>query len=155
MHDLYSILGVSEDDVDVYIRYGITYILREGILDLSEAWVHRPIIERFRGYTHQNAVRLQRIAVDRDDCIVFDLQLVNPDVAIQEIIDEIHAVLCELLPWPSALETDIHGVRYGFSRSVIQRLLRRIWQHIWRLYVAPSRKIRTSWAKQSVLSEIV
>ena len=42
MHDLYSILGVSEDDVDVYIRYGITYILREGILDLSEAWVHRP-----------------------------------------------------------------------------------------------------------------
>jgi hypothetical protein len=106
MHDLYSILGVSEDDVDVYIRYGITYILREGILDLSEAWVHRPIIERFRGYTHQNAVRLQRIAVDRDDCIVFDLQLVNPDVAIQEIVDEIHAVLCELLPWPQALETD-------------------------------------------------
>ena len=106
MHDLYSILGVSEDDVDVYIRYGITYILREGLLDLSEAWVHRPIIERFRGYTHQNAVRLQRIAVDRDDCIVFDLQLVNPDVAIQEIVDEIHAVLCELLPWPQALETD-------------------------------------------------
>ena len=106
MHDLYSILGVSEDDVDVYIRYGITYILREGILDVREAWVHRPIIERFRGYTHQNAVRLQRIAVDRDDCIVFDLQLVNPDVAIQEIVDEIHAVLCELLPWPQALETD-------------------------------------------------
>ena len=106
MHDLYSILGVSEDDVDAYIRFGITYILREGILDLSEAWVHRPIIERFRGYTHQNAVRLQRIAIDRDDCIVFDLQLVNPDVAIQEIVDEIHALLYELLPWPQALETE-------------------------------------------------
>ena len=106
MHDLYSILGVSEDDIDADIRYGITYILREGIVDLSEAWVHRPIIERFRGYTHQNAVRLQRIAVDRDDCIVFDLQLVNPDVAIQEIVDEIHAALCELLPWPQALELE-------------------------------------------------
>jgi len=106
MHDLYSILGVSEDDIDADIRYGITYILREGILDLSEAWVHRPIIERFRGYTHQNAIRLQRIAIDRDDCIVFYLQLVNPDVAIQEIVDEIHAALCELLPWPQALELE-------------------------------------------------
>jgi hypothetical protein len=104
MHDLYRILGVSEDDVDADIRYRITYILREGMLDLSEAWIHRPIIERFRGYTHQNAIRLQRIAIDRDDCIVFDLQLVNPDVAIQEIVDAIDAALGELLPWPRALE---------------------------------------------------
>jgi hypothetical protein len=104
--DLYSILGVSEDDVDASIRYSITYIRREGILDVSEAWVHRPIIERFRGYTHQNAVCLQRIAVDWDDCIVFELQLVNPDVAIQEIVDEMHAMLCELLPWPQAREAD-------------------------------------------------
>ena len=106
MHDLYRILGVSEDDVDADLRYRITYILREGMLDLSEAWVHRPIIERFRGYTHQNAVRLQRIAIDRDDCIVFDLQLVNPDVAIQEIVDAIDAALGELLPWPQALERE-------------------------------------------------
>src|SRR5688572_10292833 len=82
MHDLYRILDVSEDDVDADLRYRITYILREGMLDLSEAWVHRPLIERFRGYTHQNAVRLQRIAIDRDDCIVFDLQLVNPEGVI-------------------------------------------------------------------------
>jgi hypothetical protein len=106
MHELYSILGVSEDDIDIDIRYCITYVLREGILDLSEAWVHRPIIERFRGYTHQNAVRLHRIAVDQDDCIVFHLQLVNPDIAIQEIVDEIHGALCELLPWPQALEIE-------------------------------------------------
>jgi hypothetical protein len=106
MYDLYSILGVSEDDVDVDIRYGITYMLHEGILDLSEAWVHRPIIERFRDYTHRNAVRLQRIAIDQDDCIVFDLQLVNPDVAIQEIVDEIYADLCDLLPWPQTLERE-------------------------------------------------
>ena len=39
MHELYSILGVSEDDIDIDIRYCITYVLREGILDLSEAWV--------------------------------------------------------------------------------------------------------------------
>ena len=94
---------MSEDDVDADLRYGITYILHEGILDLSEAWVHRPILERFRGYTHRNAIRLQRIAIDRDDCIVFDLQLVNPDVAIQEIVKEMDAVLCDLLPWPQAL----------------------------------------------------
>ena len=106
MHELYSILGVSEDDIDIDIRYCITYVLREGILDLSEAWVHRPIIERFKGYTHQNAVRLHRIAVDQDDCIVFHLQLVNPDISIQEIVDEIHGTLCELLPWPPALKMD-------------------------------------------------
>jgi hypothetical protein len=106
MQELYSILGVSEDDIDVDIRYCITYVLHEDILDLSEAWVHRPIIERFRGYTHQNAVRLHRIAVDQDDCIVFHLQLVNPDVAIQEIVDEIYGALCELLPWPHALEME-------------------------------------------------
>jgi hypothetical protein len=106
MQELYSILGVSEDDIDIDIRYCITYVLREGILDLSETWVHRPIIEWFRGYTHQNAVRLHRIAVDQDDCIVFHLQLVNPDVAIQEIVDEIYGALCELLPWPQALEME-------------------------------------------------
>ena len=90
MHDLYSILGVSEDDVDADIRYGITYILREGILDLSEVWVHRPILERFRGYTHQNAVRLQRIAIDRDDCIVFDLGL---SAAMEQLWKSFHKTL--------------------------------------------------------------
>jgi hypothetical protein len=106
VHDLYSILGVSEDDVDIDLRYRITYILHEGILDLSEAWVHRPILERFRDYTHRNAVRMLRIAVDRADCVVFDLRLVNPDVAIQEVVHEIYAALYELLPWPQAFEIE-------------------------------------------------
>ena len=105
MHELYSILGVSEDDIDIDIRYCITYVLR-GHLGLERSPVHRPIIERFRGYTHQNAVRLHRIAVDQDDCIVFHLQLVNPDIAIQEIVDEIYGALCELPPWPQALEIE-------------------------------------------------
>ena len=106
MKDLYSILSVSADDIVVDVRYCIIYVLREGILDLSEAWVHRPIIERFRGYTHQNAIRLHRIAVAHDDCIVFDLQLIDPDVAIQEIVDDISDLLSELLPWPHALEVE-------------------------------------------------
>jgi hypothetical protein len=104
MNDLYNILSVSADDIIIDIRYCIIYVLREGILDLSEAWVHRPIIERFRGYTHQNAIRLHRIAVAHDDCLVFDLQLVDPDVAIQEIVDDISALLSALLPGPPALE---------------------------------------------------
>ena len=70
MNDLYSILSVSADDIVIDVRYCILYILREGMLDLSEAWVHRPILERFRGYTHQNAIRLHRIAVAHDDCLV-------------------------------------------------------------------------------------
>src|SRR2546428_12753052 len=74
------------------------------MLDLSEAWVHRPIIERFRGYTHQNAIRLNRIAVAHDDCLVFDLRLVDPDVAIQEIVDDISDLLSALLLWPHVLE---------------------------------------------------
>ena len=104
MNDLYSILSVSVDDIVIDVRYCIIYVLREGILDLSEAWVHRPILERFRGYTHQNAIRLNRIAVAHDDCLVFDLQLVDPDVAIQEIVDDISDLLSELIPWPHALE---------------------------------------------------
>lgn len=104
MHDLYSILSVSADDIVIDVRYCIIYVLREGMLDLSEAWVHRPILERFRGYTHQNAIRLHHIAVAHDDCLVFALQLVNPNVAIQEIVDNISALLSELLPWPHARE---------------------------------------------------
>jgi hypothetical protein len=106
MNDLYSILSVSADDIVIDIRYCIIYVLREGILDLSEAWVHRPILERFRGYTHQNAIRLHRIAVAPDDCLVFDLHLVDPDVAIQEIVDDISDWLRELLPWPHAREVE-------------------------------------------------
>jgi hypothetical protein len=104
MKDIYRILGVSEDDVDVNIRYCIIYVLHKGILDLSEAWVHQPVIERFSDYTHQNAVRLHRIAVYQDDGLVFDLELIDPDVAIQEIVDAISSALGELLPWPHALE---------------------------------------------------
>jgi hypothetical protein len=104
MNDLYSILSVSADDIVIDVRYCIIYILREGMLGLSEAWVYRPILERFRGYTHQNAIRLHRIAVAHDDCLVFALQLVDPDVAIQEIVDDISDLLRELLPWPPALE---------------------------------------------------
>ena len=106
MHNIYSVLGISEDDVVVDLRYCVIYILHEGILDLSEEWVHHPIIDRFRTYTHQNAVYLNRIAVDHSDSIVFDLQLVDPEVAIQEIVDEIYDILCELLPWPQALAVD-------------------------------------------------
>jgi hypothetical protein len=102
MHDLYNILGVSEDDIVVDVRYCLLYALRKDILDLREDWVHRSIMERFRGYTHQNAIRLHRIVVAHDDCIVFDLQLVDPDVAIQQIVDDIADVLRELLPWPHA-----------------------------------------------------
>ena len=104
MDDLYHILGVSEDDMVVDLRYGILYVLHEGLLDLREAWVSRLIMERFQGYTHQNALRLNRIAIAHDDCLVFDLQLIDPDVAIQQIVDDISDVLRECLPWPHVLE---------------------------------------------------
>jgi hypothetical protein len=103
MDDLSTILGVSEDDIVLDVRYCLLYVLRKESLDLREAWVHRTIMERFQGYTHQNALRLHRIDVAHDNCIVFDLQLVDPDVAIQEIADHISDVLRALLPWPHAL----------------------------------------------------
>ena len=106
MHNIYSALGISEDDVVVDLRYCVIYILHEDILDLSKEWVHQPIIDRFRSYTHENAVHLNHLVVDHGDCIVFDIQLVNPKVAIQEIVDEIYDILCELLPWPQALAVD-------------------------------------------------
>jgi len=61
-------------------------------------------MERFQGYTHQNALRLHHIAVAHDDCLVFDLQLIDPNIAIQQIVDDISDMLCECLPWPHALE---------------------------------------------------
>ena len=104
MDDLSNSLGVSEDDIVVDVRYCLLYILRKENLDLREAWVQRAIMERFQGYTHQNAIRLHRIAVAHDDCLVFDLQLMNPDVAIQEIVDTISDELRDLLRWPHAPE---------------------------------------------------
>jgi hypothetical protein len=106
MDDLNNILGVSEDDIVVDVRYCLLYVLRKGILDLSEPWVHRAIRERFRAYTPQNAIRLNRLTIAHDDCIVFDLQLIDPDVAIQEITDNISDELRAFLPWPHALEVE-------------------------------------------------
>ena len=51
-------------------------------------------------------LRLHRIAVAHDDCIVFDLQLIDPDVAIQQIVDDIADELSAFLPWPHALEVE-------------------------------------------------
>lgn len=106
MHNIYSVLGVSEDNVVVNLRYCIVYMLHEGSMDLREAWVCDPIIDRFKSYTHQNAVHLNRIAVDHRDCLLFDLQLIDPNVAIQEIVDEVSEILGELLPWPKGLEIE-------------------------------------------------
>ena len=106
MHNIYSALGISEDDVVVNVRYCVIYILHEGILDLSEEWIQQPIVDRLRNYTHGNAVHLNGIGVDQRDSIVFDLQLVDPEVAIQEIVDEIYDILCEWLPWPQNLAVD-------------------------------------------------
>jgi hypothetical protein len=128
MDDLYNILGVSEDDIVVDVRYCLLYVLRKDILDLREDWVHRAIMERFRGYTHQNAIRLHRIAVAHDDCIVFDLQLVDPDVAIQQIVDDIADVLRELLPWPHARAAEhpwreVQIVTIGAPESAEQEIM--------------------------------
>ena len=117
MDDLYTILGVSEDDMVVDVHYCLLYVLHEGLLDLREDWISRLIMERFEGYTHQNALRLHHIAVAHDDCIVFDLHLVDPDVAIQQIVDDISDVLSELLPWPHAL-----GVEYPWREVRIMTL---------------------------------
>ena len=106
MHNIYSALGISEDDVVFNVRYCVIYLLHEGILDLSEEWIHQPIIDRFTSYTHDNTVHLNGIGVDQRDSIVFDLQLFDPEVAIQEIVDEIYDILCELLPWPHKLTVD-------------------------------------------------
>jgi hypothetical protein len=57
MDDLYHILGVSEDDMVVDLRYCILYVLRKDLLDLREDWVSRSIMEQFQGNTHQNALR--------------------------------------------------------------------------------------------------
>ena len=127
MKELYSVLGVSEDDIVVNLRYCVIYALREGILTLSEEWVHRPIIERFRDYTHQNAIRVNRIAVDHDYCLLFDLQLLDPDIAMQEIADGISDILCGLLPWPHVLEgklpwREVRIFTIGDPESVEQEL---------------------------------
>jgi len=106
MHNIYSVLGVSEDDVVIDLRYCIVYMLHEGSMDLSEAWVYDPIIDRFKSYTHQNVVHLNRIAVDHRDCLIFDLQLIDPNIAIQEIVDKVSEILWELLPWPKGLELE-------------------------------------------------
>ena len=106
MDDLSNILGVSEDDIVVDVRYCLLYVLRKDTLDLREDWVSRPIMQRFQGYTHQNALRLHHITVAHDDCLVFDLHLVDLDVAIQQIVDDISDELSALLPWPHALEVE-------------------------------------------------
>jgi hypothetical protein len=128
MHDLYNILGVSEDDIVVDVRYCLLYALHKDILDLRADWVYRAIMERFRDYTHQNAIRLHRIAVAHDDCIVFDLQLVDPDVAIQQIADDIADVLRELLSWPHALAAEhpwreVQIVTIGAPESAEQEIM--------------------------------
>lgn len=102
MRELYNTLGVSGDDVLIDLRYSIIFVLRAGILDLSEEWVHLPLTGRFKDYTHHNAVRLNRLAIDHDDCLIFDLRLINLDVAIQKIADDLYQILSELLPWPPA-----------------------------------------------------
>ena len=106
MDDLYKISGVSENDVVFDLRYFVIYVLREGILDLSEGWVHRPLIEQFSSYTRRNTIQVLSVTVEHDDCLVFELKLLDPNVAMEEVVDDISEMLCALLPWLSGLEVE-------------------------------------------------
>ena len=60
MDDLSNILGVSEDDIVLDVRYCLLYLLRQDILDLREAWVQRVIMERFQGYVRDGCKKISQ-----------------------------------------------------------------------------------------------
>src|SRR5271157_5246513 len=94
MNDTFENMPINEDDVVMDLRYHFCYIANAGI-EFREKWVEELITHAFKGYTFNNSVRLNQIMAVEDNCVLFDVKLVTPDVAPETIADDIHERLHE------------------------------------------------------------
>lgn len=94
--DLYNSFPLSGDDVVINLRFNAIFSESQPFLSFQEKWVINRIRKHFEHYTFNNSVRLTVIEVLNNQTLMFDFKQIDPEVALEEIIENINANLEEV-----------------------------------------------------------
>ncbi len=100
MDDILDSIPISEDDVVININFLLLFTARDGFAGF-DTWMQEHILNSFKGYDYKNAIRLNKTEFLSDKTIAFWIKLINPDIAPQEIFDDI--------------DNRLHGILKTFS----------------------------------------
>jgi hypothetical protein len=93
--NLYNSIPLSEDDVVINLRFNAIFSARRPLLSFREEWIMKQIKKRFENYTFNNSIRLNAVEALNDQMLLFDFKQIDPDIALEEIVENINANLEE------------------------------------------------------------
>lgn len=93
--DLYDSFPVSEDDVVIDLRFNVIFSAGRPLLSFREEWIMKQVRKRFENYNFNNSIRLNAIKALNDQTLLFDFKQIDPDSALEEIVENINANLEE------------------------------------------------------------
>jgi hypothetical protein len=88
MDDFLDDIPINGDDVVINLNFLLVYKAHNNSIGLCNDLFQKEIKTYFNKYTYNNCVRIKDVLFDSDS-IVFFIKQVNPDIAMQEIIDDI------------------------------------------------------------------
>lgn len=88
MDDFLDDIPINGDDVVINLNFLLVYKAHNNSIGLCNDLFQKEIKTYFKKYTYNNCVRIKDVLFDSDS-IWFFIKQVNPDIAMQEIIDDI------------------------------------------------------------------
>jgi hypothetical protein len=103
--DIFNSIPISEDDVILNINFQIIFIANDSFGGFDQ-WMRDYLTDGFKGYNFKNTIRLNKIEFLSERAISFHVKLLNPEVAPQEIIEDLDKRLQHLLTSLSIIDID-------------------------------------------------
>jgi len=96
VENLFKNVPIYEDDVILNLNFAITYKGQKNITNFENVLFKESLAREFKNCTLKNCIRMKEILID-DETICFIIKQISPDIALQQIVDDIDAKLNELL----------------------------------------------------------
>lgn len=92
MSEIYDELPISDDDIVMNLNYQIVFEVQDQITIICNELFQNDLKKHFKKYTYRNCIRVKDVLFTSDK-IVLLIKQVSPDVAMQEVVDEIDKYL--------------------------------------------------------------
>ena len=94
--DLYDSIPISEDEIVINLRFNVIFCESQPFLSFQEEWVIKPIKNHFENYNFNNSIRMNAIEILNNETLLFDFKQINPDISLEEIVENINSNLEEV-----------------------------------------------------------
>src|SRR3989339_424449 len=87
MDDIFDSIPISEDDVVVNLNYQIVFTANDSFGGF-DSWMQESLLNSLKKYGYKNAIRMNKVNFLANRTISFHIKQLNPDFALQEIVDD-------------------------------------------------------------------